>query len=166
MHRLAALIPRKDWWGPREGCSRKIHLPLTRAPSNYTDKLGEGESGRRRVKKIKGPDGAYTYSELYSVCVLLGKKKLAPTPSTLTLATIATTPCVSLTFAIFFGLSTLCKITSSLPPFLTLLNERASVMLSTTAPCRPAAKTVHVPAAHTQAAIVEKEEEEKEEEEK
>lgn len=124
----------------------------------------EGESGRRRVKKIKGPDGAYTYSELYSVCVLLGKKKLAPTPSTL--ATIATTPCVSLTFAIFFGLSTLCKITSSLPPFLTLLNERASVMLSTTAPCRPAAKTVHVPAAHTQAAIVEKEEEEKEEEEK
>lgn len=165
MHRLAALIPRKDWWGPREGCSRKIHLPLTRARSNYTDKLGEGGNGRRRVKKIKGPDGAYTYSELYSVCVLLGKKKLAPTPSTLTLATIATTPCVSLTFAIFFGLSTLCKITSSLPPFLTLL-KRASVMLSTTAPCRPAAKTVHVPAAHTQAAIVEKEEEEKEEEEK
>lgn len=118
------------------------------------------------MKKIKGPDGAYTYSELYSVCVLLEKKKLAPTPSTLTLATIATTPCVSLTFAIFFGLSTLCKITSSLPPFLTLLNERASVMLSTTAPCRPAAKTVYVPAAHTQAAIVEKEEEEKEEEEK
>lgn len=100
----------------------------------------------------------------YASCCWKGKKKLAPTPSTLTLATIATTPCVSLTFAIFFGLSTLCKITSSLPPFLTLLNERASVMLSTTAPCRPAAKTVHVPAAHTQA--VEKEEEEKEEEEK
>lgn len=120
------------------------------------------------MKKIKGPDGAYTYSELYSVCVLLleGKKEARPDSIDPHPRHHRHHPLCLANFCNILLLSTLCKITSSLPPFLTLLNERASVMLSTTAPCRPAAKTVHVPAAHTQAAIVEKEEEEKEEEEK
>lgn len=95
----------------------------TRARSNY--KLGR-EKGEEEGKRELTTRTRYIPR---ASCCWKGKKKRAlhrPSPST--------PPSlfrVSLTFAIFFGLSTLCKITSSLPLF---LNERASVMLSTTTP--------------------------------
>lgn len=126
MHRLAALIPRRGRiGGPREGCSVEKNTPAshTRAHSNYADKLGgggkekKGEEGKRVPWVVWSLHVQAVFP--YASCCWKGKKKRAPdpTPSTLTLASIATIPCVSLTFAIFFGLSTLCKITSS-PPFL------------------------------------------------
>lgn len=127
MHRLAALIPRKDrWrWGRAERglllVEKNTPASDTRAHSNYADKLGREkgeEEGKRELTR---------YIPRASCC-WKGKKKRAlhrPSPSP------SPSPRVSLTFAIFFGLSTLCKITSSLPLF---LNERASVMLSTTTP--------------------------------
>lgn len=93
----------------------------TRAHSNYADKLGREkgeEEGKRELTR---------YIPRASCCWKGKKKRALHRPSPLP----SPPPRVSLTFAIFFGLSTLCKITSSLPLF---LNERASVMLSTTTP--------------------------------